>query len=155
VLHSRYPGDAREREPVLRRLEAIAYGRHTGEPDEVPRRTPVTEISWVEIERLLARFAENNPAYFAGPVEAAVQREELLTRSGLLLPRPKERAAFYHLSFQEFLAAQRIARGSERRVTQAVDAHVGVSEWRPTLLFLFAAQIFNMDPEWGSTCSVG
>ena len=37
VLHSRYPGDAREREPVLRRLEAIALGMHTGEPGGAPR----------------------------------------------------------------------------------------------------------------------
>ena len=114
VLHSRYPGDAGEREPVLRRLEAIAYGMHTGEPGEAPRQTPAAEISWVETERLLADFAEQNPAYGHGEIDAAVQREELLTRSGLLLPRPNERAAFYHLSFQEFLAAQRIARGSDR-----------------------------------------
>ena len=31
VLHNRYPGDARERDPVERRLEAIALGMHTGE----------------------------------------------------------------------------------------------------------------------------
>jgi formylglycine-generating enzyme required for sulfatase activity len=149
VLHSRYPGDAREREPVLRRLEAIAYGMHTGEPDEAPRQTPAAEISWNETERLLAEFAEKNPSFGQGEVAAAVQREELLTRSGLLLPRPNERAAFYHLSFQEFLAAQRIARGSEKRVTEVIDAHEGISEWRPTLLFLFAAQLFSKDPEWG------
>ncbi len=29
-----------------RRLEAIAYGMHTGEPDEAPRQTPAAEISW-------------------------------------------------------------------------------------------------------------
>jgi Sulfatase-modifying factor enzyme 1 len=149
VLHSRYPGDAREREPVLRRLEAIAYGMHTGEPDEAPRQTPAAEISWNETERLLADFAERNPSVGQGEVAAAVQRDELLTRSGLLLPRPNERAAFYHLSFQEFLAAQRIARGSEKRVTEAIDARAAVSEWRPTLLCLFAAQLFNKDPEWG------
>ena len=148
VLHSRYPGDAREREPVLRRLEAIAYGMHTGEPDEAPRQTPAAEISWNETERLLAHFAERNPSFGQGEVAAAVQHEELLTRSGLLLPRPNERAAFYHLSFQEFLAAQRIARGSEKRVTEVIDARVAVSEWRPTLLFLFAAQLFSKDPEW-------
>ena len=149
VLHSRYPGDAREREPVLRRLEAIAYGMHTGEPDEAPRQTPAAEISWIETERLLAHFAEQNPAYGRGEIDAAVQRDELLTRSGLLLPRPNERAAFYHLSLQEFLAAQRVARGSERRVTGVIDARLAVSEWRPTLLFLFAAQLFSKDPAWG------
>jgi len=30
VLYNRYPGDARQREPVKARLEAIAYGMHTG-----------------------------------------------------------------------------------------------------------------------------
>jgi formylglycine-generating enzyme required for sulfatase activity len=148
VLHSRYPGDAREREPVARRLEAIAYGMHTGEP-ETARATPAAEISWVETERLLADFAEKNPSFGQGEVAAAVQREELLTRSGLLLPRPSERAAFYHLSFQEFLAAQRIARRGERRVTDAIESRSAVPEWRPTLLFLFAAQVLQMDPEWG------
>ena len=40
------PGDAREREPVLRRLEAIAFGMHTGEPGGAARQTPAAEISW-------------------------------------------------------------------------------------------------------------
>jgi formylglycine-generating enzyme required for sulfatase activity len=148
VLHSRYPGDAWEREPVLRRLEAIAYGMHTGEPNEGPRQTPAAEVSWNETERLLAQFAEKNPSFGQGEVAAAVHREELLTRSGLLLPQPNERVAFYHLSFQEFLAAQRIVRTSDD-LKQVFFERGTVSEWRPTLLFLFAAQIFNKDPEWG------
>ena len=59
------------------------------------------------------RLRGEEPSLGQGEVDAADQREELLTRSGLLLPRPNERAAFYHLSFQEFLAAQRIARASD------------------------------------------
>ena len=149
VLHNRYPGDAREREPVLRRLEAIAHGMHAGEPGAELRQTPAAEISWVEAERLLSDFAERNPALGRGEVAAAIQRDELLTRSGLLVPRPGERAAFYHLSFQEFLAAQRVARGSDTRVEQVIRERGAVPEWRPTLLFLFAAQVFNKDPEWG------
>ena len=149
VLHSRYPGDAREREPALRRLEAIAHGMHAGEPGGTPRQTPTAEISWAETERLLEHFAESNPALAQGEVAAAVQREELLTRSGLLLPRPNQRAGFHHLSFQEFLAAQRIARRGEMRVEQVIRERATVPEWRPTLLFLFAAQVFNAEPEWG------
>ena len=149
VLHSRYPGDAREREPVLRRLEAIAHGMHTGEPVGAPRQTLAAEISWVETERMLANFAEQNPAFGRGEVEAAVQREELLTRSGLLVPRPNERTAFYHLSFQEFLGAQRIFRRGDTRVDEVIRKRAAVPEWRPTLLFLFAAQLFNRDPAWG------
>lgn len=148
MLHHRYPGEAREREPVLRRLEAIAYGMHTGEEGSALRTIPAPEISWVETERLLARFGEVNPAYEKGSVGPAVQREELLTRSGLLLPRPKERVAFYHLSLQEFLAAQRIIRTSND-LESVFRARVPVAEWRSTLLFLFAAQVFNKDPEWG------
>jgi formylglycine-generating enzyme required for sulfatase activity len=149
VLHNRYPGDAREREPVQRRLEAIAYGMHAGEPGGAPRQTPAAEISWVETERLLADFAEQNPAHGRGEIDAAIQREEILTRSGLLVPRPNERAAFYHLSFQEFLVAQRIARGREAWVEQIFRERASVPEWRPTLVFLFAAQVFNKDAEWG------
>jgi 3',5'-cyclic AMP phosphodiesterase CpdA len=149
VLHNRYPGEAREREPVQRRLEAIAYGMHTGEPGGAPRKTPAAEISWVETERLLADFAEQNPSLGRGEVDAAIQRDELLTRSGLLVPRPNERAAFYHLSFQEFLAAQRLARRGDTEVEQVIRERGTVPEWRPTLLFLFAALVFNKDPEWG------
>ena len=149
VLHNRYPGDAREREPAHRRLEAIAHGMHTGEPGGASRNTPAAEVSWVETERLLADFAEQNPAFGRGELDAAVQREELLTRSGLLVPRPNERAAFYHLSFQEFLAAQRIVRRGDAKVGEVFSERGTVPEWRPTLLFLFAAQVFNRDPEWG------
>jgi formylglycine-generating enzyme required for sulfatase activity len=151
VLYHRYPGDAREREPVKARLEAIALGMHIGE-DGAPRTTPAAEIGYAETERHLATFAELNPAYQGGRVEPAIQREELLTRSGLLLPRPDDGAAFFHLSLQEFLAAERIARTShEGRALEQVFRERGrVPEWRPTLLFLFAAEIFNYrDAQWG------
>src|SRR5512134_3235479 len=97
---------------------------------------PAAEISWVEAERLLARFAELNPVYESDLVEAAVRREDLLKDSGLLVPRPNDRAAFYHLSFQEFLAAQRLAR-TPGDVEKVFRERADVSEWRPTLLFLF------------------
>lgn len=147
VLHNRYPGDASEREPALRRLEAIALGMHEGEAAS-PRTIPAPEISWVEVEQWLARFAELSPAYEKGQVEAAVRREELLTRSGLLLPRPNERAAFHHSTFQDFLAAQRIARTCWD-VGDVFRTRGATPEWRSTLLFLFAAQVSNRDPEWG------
>jgi formylglycine-generating enzyme required for sulfatase activity len=152
VLFHRFPGDAREREPVKARLEAIALGMHTGESSVAPRQTPVAEIGWGEMERLLAHFAELNPAYESGRVQPAVQREDLLTRSGLLLPRTGDRAAFYHLSFQEFLASERIARTTydPQALEQVFGKRRAVPEWRPTLLFLFAAQIFNYrDAQWG------
>ena len=64
------------------------------------------------------------------------------------MPRPNDRAAFYHLSFQEFLAAQRIAR-TPGDVEKVFRERSDVSEWRPTLLFLFAAQIAMWDAQWG------
>ena len=68
VLHSRYPGDARQREPVLRRLEAIAYGMHTGERAAQrrgsTRRPPRSAGS--KRNSCLARFAELNPALREG-----------------------------------------------------------------------------------------
>jgi hypothetical protein len=152
VLYNRYPGAARQREPVKARLEAIAHGMHTGEGLEEERHTPNAEASGAELERLLRAFARLNPAYEQGRVEPAVQREELLTRSGLLLPRPDGRAAFYHLSFQEYLAAERIARGAEDRAAlERVFRQRGpVPEWRPTLLFLFAAGVFQYrNAQWG------
>jgi hypothetical protein len=81
-------------------------------------------------------------------VEAAVRREDLLNRSGLLVPRANERAAFYHLSFQEFLAAQRLTRTADD-VERVFCEHRAVPKWRAMLLFLFAAQIANRDAEWG------
>lgn len=147
VLYNRYPGDARERDPVERRLEAIALGMHRGE-ETAPRRTPAAEISWSETERVLARFAELNPEYETGQVVASGRREELLNRSGLLVPRPGERAAFYHLSIQEFLAAQRLARSGDD-IEQVFRKWRGVPEWRLTLWFLFAAQMARCDAGWG------
>lgn len=147
VLHNRYPDDVGQRGPVERRLEAVALGMHEGDARN-PRTTPAAEIGWDEVERLLARFAEGNPAYESGQVEAATRREELLNRSGLLVPRQNERAGFYHLSFQEFLAARRIARTTDD-IEQVFRDRGTVAEWRPTLLFLIARQIADRDADWG------
>lgn len=146
VLHNRYPGDARERDPVERRLEAIALGMHEGDGN-APRQTPAAEVSWDEVEGWLARFARLNPVYETDRVEVGCRREELLNRSGLLLPRANGRAAFYHLSIQEFLAAQRLVRSADD-IEQVFRLRRGVPEWRATLLFLFAAQIVQRDAQW-------
>lgn len=151
VLHSRYPGEAKEREPIKARLEAVAFGMHTGTKD-APRRTPAAEVKNAEVERILGEFAALNPAYASGRVEPVLQREELLNRSGLLVPRPQEQASFYHLSFQEFLAAERIARTTydPQALEQVFRERWGSPEWRLTLFFLFAAQLFTYrDAQWG------
>ncbi|MBX3515551.1 MAG: SUMF1/EgtB/PvdO family nonheme iron enzyme [Rhodospirillales bacterium] len=148
VLFHRYPGDAKQREPVLRRLESIALGMHVGD-SESTRQSPAAETSWVEVEQWLARFAELNPAYERGSVEPVAQREELLTRSGLLLPRANDRAAFYHLSIQEYLAAERILR-LEDDLWPIFLERSAVAEWRATLMFLFAGKIACKSPRWGT-----
>ncbi len=92
VLFHRYPGDAREREPVKARLEAIALGMHIGEARRAADKLRPPRSATPKRSAISPRFAELNPAYQGGRVEPAIQREELLTRSGLLLPRPDDRA---------------------------------------------------------------
>jgi hypothetical protein len=72
------------------------------------RETPEAEVTVEEVDRILAELAATDWATERGATEACAKRESLLSDSGLLLPRDNRRAAFYHLSFQEFLAAQRL-----------------------------------------------
>ncbi|MCW5700594.1 MAG: hypothetical protein KIT00_12210, partial [Rhodospirillales bacterium] len=69
VLHHRYSGDAREREPIKARLEAIALGMHTGGEGGAMRDAPAAEVSQSEIDRLLQVFAVLNPHYESGRIE--------------------------------------------------------------------------------------
>ena len=151
VLLNRYPGDVGEREPVKARLSAIALGMHTG-GDVTVRRSPAASVTTGEAERWLRQFAEGNPHYEKDGMAPAVRLEGLLTKSGLLLPREEGKLAFYHLSFQEFLAAERIARtqSDAAPLERLFQDRGSTAEWRPTLLFLFAAQIFNFrEKPWG------
>jgi formylglycine-generating enzyme required for sulfatase activity len=69
-----------------------------------------------------------------------------LSNSGLLLPRGEQRAAFYHLSFQEFLAATRLRALDEDPAT-LLPRYAGKAEWRRTLVFLFCAIADRVSPE--------
>ncbi|SUS07583.1 Sulphatase-modifying factor protein [uncultured Defluviicoccus sp.] len=148
VLYHRFRDEVREREPARARLEAIALGMHEGDAGS-PRLSPEAEISYLDIERLLRAFAAADSSYERGRVEPVAQREDLLTRSGLLLPRPNDRAAFYHLSVQEFLAAERMLRTRDDLVP-VFRERAAVAEWRATLLFLFAGKIASKTPRWGA-----
>jgi hypothetical protein len=148
VLFHRFRDEVRQREPARARLEAIAHGMHVGDP-ESPRESPAAEISYREIDHILRAFADDDPYNERGAVGPVARREELLTRSGLLLPRPGDRAAFYHLSVQEFLAAERILR-AEDDLFPTFRARSAVAEWRPTLMFLFAGKIGAKTPRWGA-----
>lgn len=148
VLFHRFHDEVRQREPARARLEAIALGMHVGDA-ESPRQSPAAEISYLEVEQLLQAFAKVDSSYERGRVEPVAQRDELLTRSGLLLPRESYRAAFYHLSVQEYLAAERILR-LEDDLWPIFRDRSAVAEWRATLMFLFAGKIAGKSPRWGT-----
>jgi formylglycine-generating enzyme required for sulfatase activity len=148
VLFHRFRDEMRQREPARARLEVIAHGMHVGDR-ESPRASPAAEISYLEIDHILRDFADDGAYNERGAVGPVARREELLTRSGLLLPRSGDRAAFYHLSVQEFLSAERILR-TEDDLLPVFRARSAVAAWRPTLLFLFAGKTGAKTPRWGT-----
>jgi hypothetical protein len=107
VLHGRYR-DPVAKDAARNRLGVIALGMHTGEGLGEVRRTPQAEATYAEIERMLKIYQDRSPWTEEGYLGAVETREDLLSNSGLLLSSGEKRAQFYHLSFQEFLAAQRI-----------------------------------------------
>ncbi|MBA1444515.1 MAG: SUMF1/EgtB/PvdO family nonheme iron enzyme [Chromatiales bacterium] len=137
VLHNRYLDRAHEVAKVRRRLGVIAWEMHSGDLAGKQRSVPDAEIHEEEIEQVLIDYARSKPHDEGGEDEAADKREDLLSRSGLLLPTENNQAEFYHLSFQDFLAAERFVR-SGQSVEDLVASHAGTSQWRQTLLFLFA-----------------
>ena len=126
-----------ERDQARSRLAAIALGMHRGE-EGAPRETPEAEVTVEEVDRILATLAELDWVSESGAADAGAKRELLLSDSGLLLPRDNRRAAFYHLSFQEFLAAERL-RTLRESPEDVLALHAGTPAWRRTLRFLFCA----------------
>ena len=109
VLHSRYLDRTNEVEAVRRRLGAVALGMHAGEVVGQARTVPLAEVGYDELDAILADYAEQDPCKAAGADDSAAGRDELLARSGLLQSTGPHRAGFHHLTFQEFLAGERIA----------------------------------------------
>jgi hypothetical protein len=150
VLFNRYRDADNERAAVRGRLGAIALGMHTGAAIQLQRVTPEAAVSLEEVERILTDYAGVNPATEAGTTAAFERRDELLARSGLLLDRGTGKAGFYHLSFQEFLAAEHLARTRREPdwFTAVVAARAPVPEWRPTLSFLFGRMLERNGEQW-------
>lgn len=143
VLYKRYPA-TNERERARIRLEAVALGMHRGTTKR--RATPAPEVDGEEIEKHLAALTQSDRVTEGAAADASERREDLLSNSGLLLPRDGGKAHFYHLSFQEFLAAARLRRTSEK--TSAILAkHAATSAWHRTLRFLFCAIADKDSPE--------
>ncbi len=108
VLYNRYHYDPAVLDLVRNRLSVLAHGMHTGAGLDEDRTTPQAEATYAELDHMLQAYQDQSAWSEAGFKTALDTREELLSHTGLLLPRGDRRAGFYHLSIQEFLAAQRL-----------------------------------------------
>lgn len=142
VLHNRIP-DRQRQQLVRERLAVVAHGMHTGEGLGETRPTPQAEVRDREIDTMLRVYRERS-SWTEDQVQDAIEaREELMTQTGVLLQRGDHHAAFLHLSFQEFLAAQRLADVASHRLVDEFVERSRAPEWRNTLSFLFGNLLFT------------
>jgi formylglycine-generating enzyme required for sulfatase activity len=144
VLYKRFSTEP-ERDLARLRLGAVALAMHEGDARD-PRTTPAAEVSFEEVDEALTRLAKTDRTSEQGSPAASDRRESLLSNSGLLLSRANRRAAFYHLSVQEFLAALRLRRVASD-IKEVVARRMATAEWRRTLRFLFCAIADQASPE--------
>ena len=141
VLFNRFPEDRTVIDPVRNRLAVVAYGMHTGEGLGEERTTPQAEATHAEIDRLIQAYQDQTPHAEPGYTSAVEVREQLLSRTGLLLPQGENRAGFYHLTFQDFFAAQRLLDVRETELFDVFRERGGAPEWHSTLSFAFGSQL--------------
>jgi formylglycine-generating enzyme required for sulfatase activity len=140
VLHNRFQA---EEVPLARnRLAVIAHGMHTGEGLNETREAPEAQTTEDEIDRMLEAYQHANYTE-EGFKQVNEARDQLLSHSGLLLPLESRRASFYHLSFQEFLAAERMADVDRDHLLEVLRDRGDRPEWRNTLSFLYGSQLAN------------
>ena len=134
VLSNRYPEYSSQQAKARSRLCVIAHGMHTGEELQEPRDQPRAEATVDEIDRMLKHYQANRPGSEIEKMSARDAREELLSQSGLLLPQgDSQRAAFYHFTCQDFLAAQRLYDLQGNQVTDVFQKRGQFEEWRKAL----------------------
>ena len=141
VLYGRYPSDPVEIDLVRNRLAVVAYGMHTGEGLGEQRTEPQAELTVSEIDQIIQVYQDQKSWTETGYKGAIEAREQLLTRTGLLLPRGERQAGFYHLTLQDFLAAQRLLDLHEETLLEVFRERGAVAEWRSTLSFVCGAQL--------------
>lgn len=154
VLHRRYA--ERESIDVIRgRLAAVALGMHTGEALKQKREAPQAFASVKEIDRVLESYQKLDGSTDAGLRDVANAREDLLSRSGLLVDRGNEGASFYHLSIQEFLAAERffLLHGRDQEhLADLLLMRAHAAGWRNTLSFVFGCLVATFKSHAGLEC---
>ena len=141
VLYNRFPEDREVIDPVRNRLAVVAYGMHTGDGLGEVRATPQAEVTFAELDRMIQTYQDQTRWKEVSYTSAIEAREQLLTRTGLLLPREQNRAGFYHFTFQDFLCAQRLLDVREEELFEVFRQHGPAPEWRSTLSFVFGAQL--------------
>jgi formylglycine-generating enzyme required for sulfatase activity len=137
VLFNRYP-DPQAVDLVQARLSAIAYGMHTGEGLDEQRTIPLAEVTYGDMDRVLEGFRRQSRLSEDELKNILDTRSDLLSRSGLLISQGKDRAAFYHLSFQDYFAAKRLLDLEGGKLLEAFQLRAPVPEWRNALSFAFA-----------------
>ncbi len=138
VLYGRFKVPT-EREMVHKELCVVAHAMHAGISDK--RTTPQAQVKYDEIDRALEAYREQRRYTQSGFEDLQGRREQLLSQTGLLVPRGDDEAEFYHLSIQEFLAAQWLWAVSSDRLSEVIVQRAEVPEWRNTLAFLFGTQL--------------
>ena len=122
---------------VRDRLTVLAHGMHTGTGLGENRSSPQAQATDDEIDRMLREYRKASAWVETDRREVHEDREELVGRTGVFVPQGEHRAGFYHLSFQEFFAAQRLADGEPNALAQTLLDRGSVPAWRNTLSFLY------------------
>ena len=122
---------------VRDRLTVVAHGMHTGTGLGESRSVPQAQATDDEIDRMLREYRKASAWIETDRREVHEDREELVGRTGLFIPQGQHRAGFYHLSFQEFFAAQRLADGEPEALAQTILEWGAAPAWRNTLSFLY------------------